>query len=246
MCRSREWKTSARTRGVGSLRAAMRFIPSPSVVRATEKFSADHAVVMGTRPSRTGLTVARRDALAPMGFIAAPSCDDRSGDGLVVAPRDRMGSRATKASACDGDLMSLGSSMSRTSAPCAAPDRRSTHADVCGSGPLAHETSERGSRRRNRRPAGIILRSARVHKCAVISPPAPSPLRSPRARRLARAPPHPRKGTLAGARLDRLRAASSAFQIPSSTDPSTDPSTFRAPCGASEPPREAGGPPPRA
>ena len=37
------------------------------------------------------------------------------------------------------------------------------------------------------------------------------PLRSPRARRLARAPPHPRKGTLAGARLDRLRAASSAF-----------------------------------
>jgi len=63
----------------------MRFIPSPSVVRATEKFSADHAVVMGTRPSRTGLTVARRDALAPMGVIAAPSCDDRSGDGAVAS-----------------------------------------------------------------------------------------------------------------------------------------------------------------
>ena len=157
MCRSREWKTSARTRGVGSLRAAMRFIPSPSVVRATEKFSADHAVVMGTRPSRTGLTVARRDALAPMGVIAAPSCDDRSGDGAVAScarcrttPRDCIRSRATKASACDRDLVRLGSSMSWSSAPCAAPDRRSTHADNCGSGPLARETSERGSKRRNR------------------------------------------------------------------------------------------------
>jgi len=65
----------------------MRFIPSPSVVRATEKFSADHAVVMGTRPSRTGLTVARRDALAPMGVrdVTMPASPQHVWDAVRAA-----------------------------------------------------------------------------------------------------------------------------------------------------------------